>query len=378
MCKEEAERRNAHHLTPTPASIILGRRRMSDPIRILHLHQAADDFQTRRAGQQLRKNLGAGFAAEEMPLRPGLLRVAVTGARAIRARDCDIVHAFGMESLIAAALARARRIVFSPPAEMPARQARMLRAILQLRPIEVVCAAETQRRMLVERGVPLERCHAIRPGVDFARVRRRRDNSLRAALGFAHEDRVLLACGESTAAADHRLAVWTTGILHHLDPRYRLLLWGRGAGVARLHAFEQSIGASGAMRIAEAALHRPLEFEELLPAADFILSTARGPVSLLPVGIAMAAALPIVSTVTYSTGELLEDRHNALLVTRRSPSELARRCMQFREDAQLQWRLCDTARSEVYQHLPLTRFIERWREVYRCVAEGRRVELPGV
>src|SRR4029079_19176372 len=96
------------------------------------------------------------------------------------------------------------------------------------RRVEVVSPTATLRRVMVERGVGIERCHMIRPGVDFGKVKRRRDPELRAALGFGENDRVILAAGESTRAAAHTDAPWAVGILHVADPKYRLLVWGRG------------------------------------------------------------------------------------------------------------------------------------------------------
>src|SRR5205823_818613 len=122
------------------------------------------------------------------------------------------------------------------------RGAGWLRAVMGYRDVQVICPTATQRRTCVERGIPLERCHLIRPGVEFARVRRRRDPALRSALGFVHEDYVLLAAGESARGAGHDRAVWAASILHVLDSHYKVLLWGRGelAGAAerlgaRLH-----------------------------------------------------------------------------------------------------------------------------------------------
>src|SRR5207248_2274587 len=89
-----------------------------------------------------------------------------------------------------------------------------------------------------------------------------------------------------------------------------------------------------------------LEFEALLPAADTVLVTARGPVATLPIAICMAAALPIVSTVTYTVAELLEDRHTSLMVPQPTPRLLAQRVLDLRADPSLQWSIADMARTE--------------------------------
>src|SRR5436189_224261 len=62
----------------------------------------------------------------------------------------------------------------------------------------------------------------------FSKTRGRRNDILRAQLGFSPSDHVMLAAGESTRASNHRLAAWAGSILHVLNPRHRLLLWGKG------------------------------------------------------------------------------------------------------------------------------------------------------
>jgi len=76
--------------------------------------------------------------------------------------------------------------------------------------------------------------------------------------------------------------------------------------------------------------------------------TARGRVATLPIAICMAAALPIVSTVTYTVSELLEDRHTALMAPPGKPRLLARRVLDLLEDPTAQWSIADMARTEAY------------------------------
>ena len=341
--------------------------------RVLHLHDDRPDFQTRRALDALARLPGPEFAADAE--RVGALAAGALGRGGGRAAaDADVVHAWGGRALAAAVLRGRGRIVFSPTHFPSPRTARWLRAAMSYRDIHVVCSTATQRRVLVERGVPLDRCHLIRPGVDFAKVRRRRDPELRRRLGFTDADHVLLAPGESTRAAAHEDAVWAGAIAHFLDPHYRMLLWGRGERIGAAIGRGRAI-AAGMAAAAEPTLGAAVEFESLLPAADAVLVTARGPVPTLPIAVCMAAWLPIVSTVTYTVAELLEDRHTALMVPRHEPRMVARRLLDLRQDAKLQWSIADVARTEAYEYFSLTRFLDQWRGVYRQVSEGRPVEV---
>jgi hypothetical protein len=61
--------------------------------------------------------------------------------------------------------------------------------------------------------------------------------------------------------------------------------------------------------------------------ADTILVTPESDCSTLPIAICMAAGLPIVSTVTRTAAELLEDRHTAVMTTKPQPRLIAQRIL---------------------------------------------------
>jgi glycosyltransferase involved in cell wall biosynthesis len=126
--------------------------------------------------------------------------------------------------------------------------------------------------------------------------------------------------------------------------------------------------------VATERLGASVAYEALLPAVDCIAVTATGPVATLPIATAMAAALPIVATVTPTIAELLEDRHTALMASHPTPRAIARRMRDVREDASLQWSIADTARAEAYQHFSLSHMTQQHRTLYRRLAGGEAVE----
>src|SRR5688572_8611131 len=344
-------------------------------IRVLHLLDRDADFQAERGADALTRGLGAGYSSESRRIGRGGNRNIVHAVLALRRDEpFDVIHAWGRDALSAAAMSNARHVVYTPTTARLRRSIAWARAVMDHRRVEVVCPTSTLRRLHVERGVRLERCHLIRPGVDFGRVKRRRDDALRAKLGFGPDDRVILAAGESTRAAAHAQAAWATSILHVVWPKYRLLLWGRGPMAARTNRLATHL--SPAMSADASRRLGSVDFETLMPAADIVLVTARGPVATLPISIAMAAGLPIVATVSYTIGELLEDRHTALLAPANEPRQLARRILDLEADRNLQWQVSDMARTEAYEFFPLTRFLELHRTAYSQVVAGDRVELP--
>jgi glycosyltransferase involved in cell wall biosynthesis len=345
-------------------------------LRILNLLDRDADFQAERGADALNRGLGADYSTQSKRIGRGGYRNLAHAVLALRRNEpFDVVHAWGRDALSAAAMSNARQIVYTPSTARLHRSIAWTRAVMDHRRVEVVCPTSTLRRMHVERGVPIDHCHLIRPGVDFSRVRPRRDPSLRCALGLKPEDRVLLAAGESTRAAAHDQAVWAASILHVVWPKYRLLYWGRGPLAATVAHLAERLGQPGMAVNATQRLGN-VDFESLLPAVDVVLIAARGPVATLPISIAMAGGLPIVSTVSYTIGELLEDRHTALLTPANQPRQLARRVLDLDAEPNLQWSISDMARTEAYEYFALTRFLQQHRDLYSQLVTGGKIELP--
>jgi len=344
-------------------------------IRILHLVEAAADFQTERGAMQLALGLGGGFQTEVKTIGPGgdWPNIIAASRQMRNLAGVDLVHAWGSKALTVAVMGGRRPVVYSPAPDLQKRGARWLSAIMQYRDIEVIAPSATLRKAVLRSGISPEKSHLIRPGVDFGRIKKR-NPQIREALGLSKDDRVLLASGESTRGANHRLAAWAAAILGAMDERWKLILWGRGPDAHRVKHFAQRVYRGSLLVVADQAARR-FDYEELLGACDLVLNTSKGAVATLPIAMAMAAAAPIISTVTYTVSELLEDHHNSLLVTKPSARLLAQRALELHEDGGLKWRLTDMARTEAYDYFSLTRFVQQWREVYRQVAAGEAVQV---
>ncbi len=344
--------------------------------RVLLLAETGMDLQGRRAVASLRNHLGADFSITEHSVSAEATMTQLRLLRQVRANPCELIHAWGVQSLLVAAMGHGGPIAFSFTSFPTRSQLRWLRAAMDYRNIHLICPTSTMHRFCIERGVPIERCHLIRPGVEFGRVNRRRDPKLRMAMGLADQDHALLVPGESTREADHVTAVWATSILNHLQPKYRLLVWGRGDRISRMVRFAEEQKQPHLLVLAEQRLGRSVEFEELLPAADSVLISARGPISTLPIAICMAAGLPIVSTVTSEVAELLEDRHTALMVPRSSSRTIAQRVMDLAADKNAQWSLADMAKTEAFEYFAHSRFMNQYRAVINQMLAGEKVSVP--
>jgi glycosyltransferase involved in cell wall biosynthesis len=342
--------------------------------RVLHLLDENADFQTERAVELLMRGQAgsavAGFGRGREFATPIRAALNLRGHSA----GFDLVHAWGPRAFTLGAIFGGKRMVYSP-LRYSAREAGWIRAVMSGREVHLVCPTDTMRRGFVQRGIPIERCHLIRPGVDFARINRRRDDALRQRLGFAASDFIILGSGESIRGANHHLTLLAVTVLHLFDPKFKLLLWGKGPQTAAERAYARKMLPGEFVSFATDILG-DCAYEALLPASDAVLITADAPVPTLPVAIAMAAALPIVSTVTTTITELLEDRHNCLLVVKPTSRLIARRVLDLLEDNGLQWSICDTARTEAYEYFSVSRFINQHRTLYTQFVAGELIDIP--
>src|SRR4051812_9090590 len=155
--------------------------------RVLHLRPLAGDYQMDASIAALTADPSKGADAKVHTIgRGGTYSMTVSALIGLRRRDAmaDVVHAWGMQAMTVAALGTrpALPILFSPIEYPRQREIRWLRSVMGYRRVEVICPTDTIRRRFVERGVPIDRCNLVRPGIAFNRIRRRRDDALRGAL----------------------------------------------------------------------------------------------------------------------------------------------------------------------------------------------------
>jgi glycosyltransferase involved in cell wall biosynthesis len=346
-------------------------------IRALHLIDANANYEAATTHSQLVRALGVEYTVHTERVQENIASFMTTTLELRRDpdEDFDVVHAFGAYSL-SVALFFGGKIIYTL-SEFPNKSTvGWLRAAMNYRDLHVVCPTELMREWCVKHGVPIERCHLIRPGVDFSKIRTKKDYELRKKLGFSPEDYVVLPGGETTHRAFHLYAVQATTILHWLDHRYKSLMWGRGALTDSRAKFGTKLNLKGYLNVAEQRVGRPMGFEELLPAVDLVLFVSHYPVSTLPIATTMASGVPIVSVAQRPTCEILEDRHNAFLAKIAHPRLVSKRILDMRDDPQLQWKVTDMARTEAFEYFAQTRLIQQYRTMYSQLSRGEKVELP--
>jgi glycosyltransferase involved in cell wall biosynthesis len=339
-------------------------------LRVLHLMSASPDLETAHGAQMLRRGLGDAITISTHSIgRGGDSRNLPLAAAALRgrSRQFDLIHVWDLTALLAAAFGSTSPLVFSP-SRLPSRtQTGWIRAAMRRREVRIVVSSESTRTVLVRRGIRPDRCQVLRPAVDPTAIPQRDDHA-RERLGILADDFVLLAPGESIRPAGHRVAVWTASILHVLDTRFRLLLWGRGEEAQAAQTLARKLGQPRLVIPAEKQLGGRIEFEHLPAAADVALITASPAAPLLPAALCMAAGLPIVAADSPPLCELLSDGHNASISSELRPRLLVKRVLELRSNAPEMRRLGAAAQSSAARHFEPAAFIDAYRRLYALAA----------
>lgn len=336
-------------------------------------------FEAAQGVDLLRRQLGDQFAIHSMDLpQAGLAHRLIKTISLLRRQPAGtITHAWGLNSLAAAILGAKGPILFSAGAPLTLRQISWLRAMCSVRTIHAISPTATERHRWAQRGIPAEHCHIIRPAVELSQVARRRDWNLRRAMGLGDNDIALLALGQSTRESGHKLTCWVTAILHVLDERYRLILPGAGPYAPNVWRYASNVSPHAfAVDATKASPDGCVPLGQLFGAADLVLCTPQDAIPTLPIAMAMASGLPIVSTATPMVSELLEDHHTAMMVPKPTARLLAGRVLQVQDDASLQWAITDRAKTEAYEYFSPTTFIGQHRSIYQQLADGKAVTLP--
>jgi glycosyltransferase involved in cell wall biosynthesis len=338
--------------------------------RVLHLLPLDGDLQYRRSLAALRAAPGSCEITTRTIGRGGdygNLFWAVIGLRKL-ANPFDAVHAWDERSLVAATLSGMSKVIFTAPPSLSRRGPAIVRRAAKHIELHVVASTSAQRRTLIALGIMPDRCHLIHPPAELAHTNGVAREAMRKLLDIGEEDYVILASGESTRAAEHERAVWTGSILHVVDERYRVLLWGRGDRIDIAAGLGKKLRQPALVIAAEQSLRKTIEFEDLLGAADAMLVSARTPASILPVALAMKSGVPVVSGESPHLAEMLTDDATALTVPDSKPRPLAQRILDLRTDVQRRHTITANAKTRADELFAPSRFIQQYHSLYECNA----------
>jgi glycosyltransferase involved in cell wall biosynthesis len=337
-------------------------------VQVLHLMSTDPDLQSERTAAAIRRASGDEVAVSTRTIgRGGVYRNVVHAALSLRfgrGIPFDVVHAFDSPALVAACAAPSP-LVFSP-SEAPALVPGWWRAAMVYRNGTAIATTAAMQRRLIRQGIPAPRCDVNPPAIELDFPPQERELALRAELGLSPRDRVVLAPGESTRASGHLLALHAVSILHVLDERHRLLIWGRGKAVSRLRRLARLLRQPRLLVVAEPRLGRRIDFECLTRVADMALVTSRL-AAPMPVGTCMAAGLPIIAAGP-AAGELLEDGRTAGLASSLAPRLIAQRLLHALENPDTAAAWAHAAQREAARRFDPRQNVTRFLSLYRRLA----------
>jgi glycosyltransferase involved in cell wall biosynthesis len=303
--------------------------------------------------------------------RGGDYRNAAEAAVRLRfAHAFNLIHAWDPPALMGS-LATGLPVVFSAFGRI-SRGTWSWLAAMAYHDVHVVADSNTARSRIVRTGIPPARCHAIAPGIDRDRISPGRDQRLCAELGLCAGDRVVLAPGESIRAAGHKLALHATSILHVLDPRYRLLIWGRGREAESIAWLAGKLRQPRLVVDAERRLGRRIDFEQLLGIADLALLTSDSTAPALPIEQCASAGLPLIAVDTPLVREILTPQ-SASIVPLPKPRLLSQRIMELFENVDESRQLSQAAADLAGDRFTEAAFVGACCALYSTVAARPRV-----
>ena len=183
-----------------------------------------------------------------------------------------------------------------------------------------VCVSEDNRATLArELGVAAQRIAIVRNGTNPPTVARGSRERLRAQLGVAAHDTMILTAGRLSEQKQHRLIVEALPLLIREHQRVVFVWAGDGPLRAEL---EGSLGASGLERHVR-VLGRREDVPELLAAGDLFLLPSRDEGAPLALAEAMHAGLPVLVSDAGALTEIVQDRREGLVFARADARELA-------------------------------------------------------
>jgi glycosyltransferase involved in cell wall biosynthesis len=338
-------------------------------IRVLHLFSRQPTLQTEHGVSLLTDPTRNEFQSATSTIgRGGQFRSVLGAGAALRFAHSglDLIHAWDPPAFVAA-VASGLPVVFSPTVRVKRGSWSWL-ATAAYADVHVVSPTAWACDQQVKSGLPAERCHVVVPGLESTPGSINPDPDLRDRLAISASQFVILAPGESSRAARHRVAWHAAAILRVLDERFRLLIWGRGPEAQLVRNLSVRVQQADLVIDAEKRLGREVSFEELAGAADAALVTGSSDASLLPAAVCASAGLPIVATESAAIREAFGTNEIAV-VARKDVRTLSQRLLELHEHPEQRARLGAAAKARAARVFDPHRFVGEYSRLYQHIVE---------
>jgi hypothetical protein len=278
--------------------------------------------------------------------------LASLGGRRLRqfVRDGDIVHTWSPRSLQAGrmlALGGRCKLLLSlshlpEPADLPELLRHLSGAALH-----VTLPTSVARERMLAAGAPSESVHLLPPAARPVADLPRRRQQVRAALGLAEHQRLLVAPAEMVRAAGHTYVVWAHAIVRQIHQHVHLLIPGHGPLMKHVTYFARTTGYNDEIHLTEDRFSR----SDVLAAADVAAMFYQKDCGVSALVASMAAGVPVAAGDTPDAAECAPDGEAAVLAEPGSPRAATAAVLKLIDDPVLGGRLGRTA-----QQIAETRF----------------------
>jgi sugar transferase (PEP-CTERM/EpsH1 system associated) len=327
------------------------------------------------AGGPLAADLSrAGIPFHVMGRRPGFdWRVIPRLYRLFRERRVDLVQTHHLVSIVygglaarlaGAVLVHVEHEYFS--LKRP-RARRVLRVLARLCHHIVAVGEEVQEFLVSEIGLPRSKVVVIRNGVDVVLYSPQK-RVLRAALGFAPEDRLIGHVARLEAEKDQETLLLAFRTLLGAHPNARLVIVGDGSRRDDLRQVSTSLGIAERVDF----LGSRNDVADILPHLDvFVLSSIHEglPLALLE---AMACARPVVATAVGEVPRVVRNGITGVTVPPGDPAALAASLAVVLERAAWAAAMGQAARLLIENTFNIDCSAQQYQALYHTLLDGRR------
>lgn len=172
--------------------------------------------------------------------------------------------------------------------------------------------------------IPREKFVVIQNGVDIQKIQSvvhalPSEAELKHELGFNPSDKILLNVASLKPKKNHKLLLEGFARFHKKYPEYKLAVAGEGSRRSKLEAYAKELGIGGEATFF--GLRR--DIEKFYKISDLFVSSSDIEGLSIAYLEALACGLPLVSTKTAGTDELLIDGGNGFFIPESSPGAVA-------------------------------------------------------
>lgn len=280
------------------------------------------------------------------------------------------LHGYGASNFgrVVARLERVRTILHEHAAfpEMPLYQVPLDRALAGFTDLGIAVSESTRAFMVRRRYIPRAKVEVVFNGApldefkprDGAAVAAERDR-----WGILPAERVVGTVGRLDEQKGNRYLIEAAGTILADSPDVKILLVGDGPLMDEHREHCRRLGIAHRVVFTGFASDIPL-LQSLMDVQVFPSLWEGTPLTLFE---AMSMRRPIVSTSVDGLGEVLRDRHNALLIPARDPVALAAAVGTMLRDGALAGRLADQAEADGRRY-DVQRTVEALEGFYRALA----------